>query len=103
MPRPPPTTAAAAPASLKSMAYARLSFACPGVHQTTYQKAYDRYYSSRRDLRHGCVTADRRATGGRFGAAGPSARTACVVAILTEVPVVAKQASAEKRQRRERG
>src|SRR5271166_2011014 len=99
MPRPPPTTTAVAFVSPKSMANARLSFAC----RHAYQKVYDRYYSSRRGRRHGCVTADHRATDGRFDSTGRGAGTACAAWILMEVPAVAKQATAEKRQRRERG
>src|ERR1700759_5556891 len=99
MPRPPPTTAAVAFVSPKSMANARLSFAC----RRAYQKAYDRYYSSRREWRHGCVIADHRATPGRFDSVGRETGTACATLILMEVAAVAKQATAEKRQRRERG
>src|ERR1700744_2229175 len=99
MPRPPPTTAAVAFVSPKSMANARLSFAC----RHAYQKAYDRYYSSRREWRHGCVIADHRATPGRFDSVGRETGTACAALTLMEVPLVAKQATADKRQRRERG
>src|ERR1700758_4551526 len=99
MPRPPPTTTAVAFVRPKSMANARLSLAC----RHAYQKVYDRYYSSRRGRRHGCVTADHRATDGRFDAGGREAGTACAAWISMEVPAVAKQATAEKRQRRERG
>src|SRR5277367_3623526 len=98
MPRPPPTTAAVAFVNPKSMANARLSFAC----RRAYQKAYDRYYSSRREWRHGCVIADHRASPGRFDSVGRETETACAALILMEV-AVAKQATAEKRQRRERG
>src|ERR1700738_2844151 len=99
MPRPPPTTTAVAFVSPKSMANARLPFAC----RRPYQKPYDRYYSSRWGSRHGCVTADHRAAAGRFDSTGSEAGTACAALILMEVPAVAKQATAEKRQRRERG
>src|SRR6201997_3663193 len=99
MPRPPPTTAAVAFVSPKSMANARLSFA----YRRAYQKAYDRYYSSRREWRHGCVIADHRATPGRFDSVGRETGTACAALTLMEVAAVAKQATAEKRQRRERG
>src|SRR6201996_6244421 len=99
MPRPPPTTTAVAFVSPKSMANARLPFAC----RRAYQNAYDRYYSSKWGWRHGCVTADHRATAGRFDAGGRETGTACAALILMEVPAVAKQATAEKRQRRERG
>src|SRR6201995_184621 len=99
MPRPPPTTAAVAFVSPKSMANARLSFAC----RRAYQKAYDRYYSSRREWRHGCVIADHRATPGRFDSAGRETGTACAALTLMEVAAVAKQATAEKRQRRKIG
>src|SRR6201995_846143 len=99
MPRPPPTTAAVAFVSPKSMANARLSFA----YRRAYQKAYDRYYSSRWRWRHGCVIADHRASPGRFDSVGRETGTACATLILMEVAAVAKQATAEKRQRRERG
>src|SRR5215469_8682582 len=71
MPRLPPTTAVVAFASPRSMVSSRI-----------YQKAYDRYYSS------------------RWKTARISTGTG---QILMEVPVVAKQATADKRQRRERG
>ena len=70
IPRPPPTTTAVAFVSPRSMANTRLLFAC----RQAYQKAYDRYYSSRRGWRHGCVTADQPATAGRFESTGPRSR-----------------------------
>src|ERR1700736_6517142 len=99
MPRPPPTTTAVAFVSPTSMANARLPFAC----RRAYQKPYDGYYSSRWGSRHGCVTADHRAAAGRFDSTGSETETACAALILMEVAAVAKQATAEKRQRRERG
>src|SRR5271170_4343934 len=99
IPRPPPTTTAVAFVSPRSMANTRLPFAC----RQAYQKAYDRYYSSRRGWRHGGVTADQPATAGRFESTRPRSRTAGAVFNGMEVPAVAKQATAEKRQRRERG
>ena len=58
---------------------------------------------SRRRWRHGCVTADQPSLGGRFEATGRAAKTAGAALNVMEVPAVAKQATAEKRQRRERG
>ena len=82
-----------------SVTNAPLPFAC----RRTYQKAYDRYYSNKRRWQHGCVTADQPATAGRFKATGCGAGTAGAALNSMEVPAVAKQATAEKRQRRERG
>jgi AcrR family transcriptional regulator len=72
---------------------------CPVAHRfgRAYQKAYDRYYSSKRRWRRGCVTADQPATTGGFETIGREASN------VMEVPAVAKPATAEKRQRRERG
>ena len=69
-PRPPPTTTAVAFVRPRSMANTRLPFAC----RQAYHKAYDRYYSSRRGWRHGCVTADQPAIAGRFESTGPPSR-----------------------------
>jgi hypothetical protein len=44
--------------------------ALTGTRRRAYQKAYDRDYSSRREWRRGCVTADHRATGGRSDSPG---------------------------------
>ena len=58
---------------------------------------------SKAEQRHACIDAVQTIAAGRFESTNPVRGAACAAMILMEVPSVAKQATAEKRQRRERG